>query len=69
MFPYIQSEYRNSFDVSSIHQRIVLVGGGDDLELAAVDDEPDPPGAEAADATGFELLLEGVEGTEAPSAS
>jgi hypothetical protein len=42
----------------------VLVGRGGDLQLAAVEHEPDPARSEPRDARGLELLLEGVEGAE-----
>ena len=32
--------------VDALAERVVLVGGGDDLELAALEDEPTPAGAE-----------------------
>ena len=54
---------RLAFDASDrfAHDRVVLVGGGADLQLAAIDDEPRPAAAEAACAAGFDLLLELLE--------
>jgi len=43
---------------------VVLVGRGDDLQLATVDHQPGPSGTEPADAGGLELGLEVGKGTE-----
>ncbi len=45
-------------------ERCVLVGGGDDLEFAVVDDEPCPSAAEATETGGFELGLELIKAAE-----
>ena len=50
--------------ILAFHQRAVLIGGGSDLELAAVVQQPCPAGAEARGARGVELLLELIEAAE-----
>jgi hypothetical protein len=47
-----------------VRERVVLVGGGDDLELAAFEDEPAPAGAELLGGGLVEGLLEGLEVAE-----
>src|SRR5690349_5859640 len=66
MFPDVASEQGFAFSAGDgfAHDRIVLVGGGDDFEFAVVDDEPGPTAAETAEARGFELFFEGVEAAE-----
>ena len=46
------------------HEGAVLVGGGDDFELAVVDHEPSPTAAEARGPGLFKGLLESVEAAE-----
>src|SRR5206468_1766541 len=46
------------------HDRIVLVGGGDNFQFATIHHEPDPAAAEAPDAARFKLFLERVEAAE-----
>ena len=50
--------------VEALAQRRVLVGGGDDLELAAGEDQPAPAGAELLGGGLVEGLLEGLEVAE-----
>src|SRR5207245_7755090 len=66
VLPYVATEDRPAFATRDrlAHDRIVLVGGGDDLEFAAVPHEPDPAAAKPAQAAGFKLFLESVEATE-----
>src|SRR5688572_31950258 len=66
MFPDIDAKDRFAFAAgdSLAHDRVVLIGGGNDLELAVVDDQPGPAAAETTDPRGFELFLEGVEAAE-----
>ena len=45
MFPYVQSQDGSSFYFRHIHQGIVLVGGGNDFEFAAIGNEPSPAAA------------------------
>ncbi len=47
--------------VVSLRERGILVGGGDDLQLAAVQNEPAPSGAELLCRGFVELLLKGLE--------
>src|SRR5579883_115244 len=47
--------------VVSLRERGILVGGGDDLQLAAVPNEPAPSGAELLCRGFVELLLKGLE--------
>ena len=60
VFPHIDTEDGRAFAASDglAHDRVVLIGGGNDLELAAIDDEPGPAAAETADTRGFKLRLE-----------
>ncbi len=66
MLPDIDAQQGLAFDAGDAlaHEGIVLVGGGDDFQFAAIEDEPGPTGAEPAETCGFELLLEGIEGTK-----
>jgi len=48
----------------ALRDRVVLIGCGDDLQLAALEDEPAPAGAELLGGGLVELLLEVVEGAE-----
>src|SRR2546426_209701 len=50
VFPHVHAEDRLAFAAGNdfAHQRIVLVGGGNDLEFAFVHHQPDPTAAEAA---------------------
>src|SRR4051794_35379481 len=43
------------------HDGVVLIGCADNLELAAVDDQPGPTAAETADACRFELFFERIQ--------
>lgn len=63
MLPDIDADHRGAFRARDglAHQRAVLVGRRDDLELAIVHHEPDPAGTETAHAARFELRLEVVE--------
>ena len=58
MFPNVAAEDRLAFATGDglAHERIVLVGGGNDFEFAAVHDEPGPAAAETADARRFKLF-------------
>src|ERR1700744_3781459 len=64
MFPYVHAEERRAFHFGHIHERVILVGRGRDLELAVLEDEPGPAATETADAGGIEFFLEGVEAAE-----
>src|SRR5205809_5770495 len=66
VFPHVAAEDRLPFTSSNgfTHDRIVLVCRGNDLELAAVQHEPDPAAAEASQAGRFEFFLERVEADE-----
>src|SRR5262249_15865557 len=66
VFPDITAENRFAFATGDehAHDGIVLIGGGDALQLAAVHDEPDPAAAETPGAAGFKFFLEGLEATE-----
>ena len=44
--------------------RVVLVGGGDDVEFAALEDEPAPAGAELLGGGFVEVFFEGFEVAE-----
>ena len=50
--------------VEALQMRVVLVGSGDDLQLAALPDEPAPAGAELLGGGFIELLGEVGKGTE-----
>ena len=50
--------------VAALRDGVVLVGRGDDGELAALEDEPAPAGAELLGGGLVELLLEGLEVAE-----
>ena len=60
MLPDIVAEDR----VEALGERVVLVGGGDDLELAGLEDEPAPAGAELLGGGFVEQLLEVLEVAE-----
>ena len=66
MLPDVEAEDRLAFDPGDglAHDRVVLIRGGADLELAAVHDEPGPAAAEAPGAGRVELLLELIERPE-----
>lgn len=66
VFPHVHTQNRGAADARDgfAHQRVVLVGGGHDIELAVLDDQPRPARAEAGLGGVFELLLEGVEAAE-----
>src|SRR5262249_35440124 len=66
MFPDIATEDRFAFGAGDrfAHERVVLIGGGDDFQLAIVYDQPGPTAAESAHTGGFELFLESVETVE-----
>src|SRR5258708_1382199 len=60
MFPNVAAKDRLAFATGEglAHDRIVLVGSGNDSELAAVDDKPGPTAAEASHAGCLKLFLE-----------
>src|ERR1700760_1401568 len=60
MLPDVAAEDRRR----AMHQRVLAVRGLGDGELAALDLEPAPAGAELADAGGGEIGLELLEATE-----
>ena len=66
VFPDIHAQDDFAFGAGNglAHERIILVGGGDDFELAAVGHEPRPATAETANAGGFKFGLEVGEGAE-----
>ena len=66
MFPDVEADDRLTLDAGDglAHQRAVLVGGRADGQLAAVDDEPRPAGAEARGAGLGEVFLELGEAAE-----
>src|ERR1043166_2107219 len=66
MFPNIAPEDRFSLCATDrfAHDGIVLVGSGDDFELATVDHQPGPTAAEPAHAGGLELFFERIETAE-----
>src|SRR5207245_5910509 len=60
VLPDVHAHHR----VLAFHDGAVLVGGGDDVELSRVRDQPRPARAEAAHARGRKLLFEGIEAAE-----
>ncbi len=46
------------------HERVVLVGGGNDFQFSAVGDEPGPAAAESSKTRCFKLRFEIVEAAE-----
>ena len=50
--------------IVALRERVVLVGGGNDLEFAALEDEPAPAGAELLGGGLIEGLLEAFEVAE-----
>src|SRR5450432_941533 len=65
MFPYVDAQERGAFCLGDIHQRVVLVGRGADLQLPVFYDQPGPAAAETAHPSGIEFLLEGIKGAKA----
>src|SRR5579863_2499074 len=61
VFPNVDTQDRGSFYFGYIHQGVVLVRGGADLQFAVLTDEPGPATAKTAHSGGVELFLEGIE--------
>ena len=62
MFPDIDAENRS---LLGVHERVVLIRGADDFQLAgSISDDPSPTGTEAARACLVDRVLEGIETTE-----
>ena len=67
MLPDVDAQDRDALGaLHAVHERVVLVRGGGDHELAIREHEPDPAGAEASAGRGgsLPLLLEGIHGAE-----
>src|SRR6185503_6363500 len=62
MFPNIAAQNWSALAAGDrlAHQRIVLIRGGANLQLAAIGDEPYPAGSETSQASRFKLFLEGI---------
>src|SRR3546814_5879585 len=59
VFPHVVAEDRRALVGHRIHQRVILIGGRGDLELAGiVGDQPRPARTELARALGVEFFLE-----------
>src|SRR5258708_29322178 len=61
VFPNVDAQDRSALYFGYIHQWVVLVGGGRDLQLSVLYDQPCPAAAETADAGGIELFFESIE--------
>src|SRR6185295_7866680 len=66
VLPHIHTQHGLAFTTGHrlAHDRVVLVGRGDNFQLAVVDHQPGPAAAETAHAGGFKLLLEGLQAAE-----
>src|SRR5579872_4316056 len=62
MFPNVGTENGPAFHPGNrlAHDRIVLVGRGDDFQLAVVHHQPGPAAAEASQASRLKFFLEGI---------
>src|SRR3546814_4125220 len=61
VFPHVVAEDRRALVGHRIHQRVILIGGRGDLELAGiVGDQPRPARTELARALGVEFFLEQI---------
>ncbi len=65
MLPDVQAHHRLTGLGHHVHDRVVLVLGGHDLELVALRDQPYEARTEQAGGRVRELFLEGIEGAEA----
>src|ERR1039458_4983811 len=63
MFPDVAANDGRAFTAGDgfAHERIVLVGGGDDFQLALVGNEPDPAAAKTRQTGGLKLGFEIIE--------
>src|SRR5579859_6201518 len=61
MFPDVDAQDGGAFYFGYVHQWVVLVGGGGDLQFSVLYDQPCPAAAETGHTRGAELFLEGVE--------
>ena len=66
VFPDVHAEDGFAFGPANgfAHERVVLVGGGNDLEFVIIEDEPGPAAAEPAHGGRFKFFLERVEAAE-----
>src|SRR6185312_1137980 len=64
MFPDIDAEDRSAFHFGYIHQRVILVRGGSDLQLAIPDDQPRPAASKTRQPGGIQLFLQTVDTAE-----
>src|ERR1044071_4401642 len=64
MFPNVHAKNGRALYFGYIHQWVVLVGGGADLQLPILYNQPCPSAAKTAQPGSIEFFLEGIEAAE-----